>query len=41
MFNKEQNPEECDATGFNSSSVVWFIIKICYLNTIPLITKQT
>jgi len=39
VFNKEQNPEECDATGFHSSSAAWLIKKNYDLNTVP-INKQ-
>ncbi len=31
---KNRTPEECDATEFDSSSIVWFIIKTCDLNTV-------
>jgi len=36
-LSKEQNVEECDATGFNSSNTVWLITKAYELNTVPLI----
>lgn len=31
MLNKEQNAEECDATGFNSSNAVGFIKNLFYI----------
>jgi len=30
MLSKEQNVQECDATGLNSSNAVWLIIKKIY-----------
>ncbi len=35
-LSKEQNGEECDATGFNSSNTVWFITKTYDLNTVSV-----
>ena len=35
-LSKEQNVEECDATGFNISNTVWLITKIYDLNTGPI-----
>ncbi len=35
-LSKEQNVEECDATGFNSSNTVWLITKTYNLNTVPI-----
>jgi len=35
-LSKEQNVEECDATGFNSSNTVWLITKTYDLNTVPI-----
>jgi len=35
-LSKEQNVEECDATGFNSSNTVWLITKTYHLNTVSI-----
>jgi len=40
-LSKEQNVEECDATGFNSSNTVWLITKTYDLNTVPINNTRT
>ena len=36
LLNREQNPEECDATGFHSSNAAWPIIKKLAVNNVTI-----